>query len=91
MGGRARGGVEEERAERARACSEEAAQERRNFEALQSMRCEGFRKVPPRCWGRILVSGRVAKSAVGRLMMGPRTASVLAMERRFLVKVCFVV
>jgi len=43
---RARGGPEAERAERERACSEEAAQERRNFEALQRMRSEGFRKVP---------------------------------------------
>ncbi|KAK9831315.1 hypothetical protein WJX81_001414 [Elliptochloris bilobata] len=40
----ARGGVDAERAERERACNEAANQERRNFEALQRMRCEGFRK-----------------------------------------------
>ena len=77
MGGRARGGAEEERAERGRACSEEAAQERRNFEALQSMRCEGFRKVPPCCWRVCMCLADVAKSAVVRLVMLPHTASVL--------------
>ena len=40
-----RGGPDAERAERERACNEAAAQERRNFDALQRMRCEGFRKV----------------------------------------------
>ncbi len=44
---RARGGPDAERAERERACNEAAEQERRNFEALQRMRCEGFRKVAP--------------------------------------------
>ena len=42
---RARGGPDAERAERERACNEAAEQERRNFDALQRMRCEGFRKV----------------------------------------------
>lgn len=42
---RARGGVDEERAELARFLAEEQEKERRNFQALQRIREEGFRKV----------------------------------------------
>lgn len=42
---RADGGVEAERTERARQKEEAAAKDRRNFEWLQQLRREGFRKV----------------------------------------------
>lgn len=44
---RAQGGVEAERAERTRQKEEAAAKDRRNFEWLQQLRREGFRKVSP--------------------------------------------
>ncbi len=42
---RARGGLEAEREERERCILEEQEKERRNFEALQRVREEGYRKV----------------------------------------------
>ncbi len=42
---RARGGVDEERAERQRCRDTEEAERRRNFEWLQELRRSGFRKV----------------------------------------------
>lgn len=42
---RAEGGIEAERAERVRQKEEAAAEDRRNFEWLQQLRREGFRKV----------------------------------------------
>jgi hypothetical protein len=45
---RVRGGLEEERAERQRHRDEETAKEQRNFEYMQAVRREGFRKVIPR-------------------------------------------
>ena len=48
---RARGGIQEERAERQRVHDEAESQRRRNFEWMQEMRRSGFRKVVPACLG----------------------------------------
>eukprot|EP00878_Enallax_costatus_P037046 GHUV01041772.1.p1 GENE.GHUV01041772.1~~GHUV01041772.1.p1 ORF type:complete len:165 (-),score=28.57 GHUV01041772.1:169-663(-) len=47
---RARGGLEAERAERARVKEEAANRDRKNFEWLQQLRKEGFRKVCRVSW-----------------------------------------
>lgn len=46
---RARGGLDAERAERARIKEEAGARDRRNFEWMQALRREGFRKVSGAC------------------------------------------